>query len=306
MAAHGLPVLYALFVWWFSTGLILYLDRRGRRTFRWSVLAATAALGAAVYGLVLSREAANVGGAYAAFSCALVVWGWHEMTFLMGLVTGPRRAASRPDSRGWRRFAEAASTLIYHEIALALTAVGLVALTWGAANQVGTWTFLILWGMRLSAKLNAFLGVPNMTEDFLPEHLAYLKTYFRKKPINALFPLSVTAGTLLGGLLVAQAAAPGADAFATAGNMLLAALTALAVLEHWFLVLPLPDAALWRWALPRPAGKPAAAPADATTDPSRAPSSEAAPPMRAIVLKPLSAERGGGIHRVAPTSWRSP
>ena len=40
----------------------------------------------------------------------------------------------------------------------------MVALTWGGANQVGTWTFLVLWVMRLSAKLNVFLGVPNLTE----------------------------------------------------------------------------------------------------------------------------------------------
>ena len=41
VADHGLPVLYALFVWWFSTGLILYLDGLPRRTFRWSMLGAT-------------------------------------------------------------------------------------------------------------------------------------------------------------------------------------------------------------------------------------------------------------------------
>jgi len=31
---------------------------------------------------------------------------------------------------------------------------------------------------------------------------------------------------------------------------MLATMLALAVLEHWFLVLPVPDAALWRWAMP--------------------------------------------------------
>jgi hypothetical protein len=30
----------------------------------------------------------------------------------------------------------------------------------------------------------------------------------------------------------------------------LSALTALALLEHWFMVLPLPDEKLWRWMLP--------------------------------------------------------
>ena len=37
---------------------------------------------------------------------------------------------------------------------------------------------------------------------------------------------------------------------AAGGFMLLFALTALAILEHIFMVVPLPDAVLWRWALP--------------------------------------------------------
>jgi putative photosynthetic complex assembly protein 2 len=49
VAEHGLPVLYALFLWWFSTGLILYLDGLPRRSFRWSMLVATGLLGAALY-----------------------------------------------------------------------------------------------------------------------------------------------------------------------------------------------------------------------------------------------------------------
>ena len=45
MLEYGLPVLYALFVWWFSTGVIIYLDGLPVRTFRWSMLGATATLG---------------------------------------------------------------------------------------------------------------------------------------------------------------------------------------------------------------------------------------------------------------------
>jgi putative photosynthetic complex assembly protein 2 len=33
------------------------------------------------------------------------------------------------------------------------------------------------------------------------------------------------------------------------GFALLSALSALALLEHWFMVLPLPDEKLWRWML---------------------------------------------------------
>ena len=34
------------------------------------------------------------------------------------------------------------------------------------------------------------------------------------------------------------------------GFALLLALSALATLEHWLMVIPLPDAKLWRWMLP--------------------------------------------------------
>ena len=53
------------------------------------------------------------------------------------------------------------------------------ALTRDGANQVGLWTFVILWAMRQSAKLNVFLGVRNLSEEFLPEHLRYLETSLR-------------------------------------------------------------------------------------------------------------------------------
>ena len=249
MADYGLPVLYALFLWWFSTGLILYLDGLPARTYRWSMLGATALLGAALFGLARSGADASVGGAYVAFTCGLVIWGWHEISFLMGYVTGPRRTPCPKDCRGWRHFVHATQTILYHELAIAATAVALVALTWDEENQVGTRTFVILWGMRLSAKLNVFLGVPNLSEEFLPEQLHYLKSYLKKKPMNLLFPVSVTVSTVVAALLVRSALAADASAFEVAGFVFLAALLALAILEHWFLVLPLPDAALWSWAL---------------------------------------------------------
>jgi putative photosynthetic complex assembly protein 2 len=249
VADYGLPVLYALFLWWFSTGLILYLDGLPARTFRWSMRGATALLGVALYGLARSSADPSVGGAYVAFTCGLVIWGWHEISFLMGYVTGPRRTPCPQGCGGWRHAVHATQTILYHEVAIAATAAAVIALTWGEANQVGTWTFMILWGMRLSAKLNVFLGVPNLSEEFLPEQLHYLKSYLAKKPMNLLFPVSVTVSTVIAALLVRNALATDASAFELAGFVFLAALLALAILEHWFLVLPLPDAALWSWAL---------------------------------------------------------
>lgn len=252
MAQYAVPVLFTLFIWWSSTGLILYLNALPRRTHRWSMLGATVLLVPAIYGLAASTADTTVGGAYVAFACGLAIWGWHETSFLMGFVTGPRTTPCPSGSSGWQRVGHAVEAIAYHEIAIAATGVVIVVLTWGGANQVGVWTFMILWGMRLSAKLNVFLGVPNLAEDFIPEHLAYLKSYFARKPMNLLFPVTVTVSTGIGIVLAQLASATNATAFETAGYALLCALVALAVLEHWFLVLPLPDAELWRWLLPPP------------------------------------------------------
>lgn len=249
MSQYAFPVLFALFLWWFSTGLILYLDGLPRRTFRWSVLGATGLALASLYGLAATSSDTGVFGAYAAFTCGLAIWGWHEITFLMGFVTGPRQEPCPEGCTGWRRFGRAIETILWHELAIIASAVVVVALTWEGANQVGTWTFMVLWVMRLSAKLNVYLGVPNLTEEFLPEHLRYLISFCSKKPMNVLFPLSVTASTVVTVLLAQNAAAVVATEFEVAAFTFTGALLALAILEHWFLVLPLPDAALWSWAL---------------------------------------------------------
>jgi putative photosynthetic complex assembly protein 2 len=242
-------VVYALFVWWFTTGLILLLDGRPRHTFRASMAGATLLMLGALYVLFDTRDDASVAGAYLSFTAAVVVWGWIEMTFLMGFVTGPRRRACPAGCGGAAHFGHAIQAILWHEFLIIAGAGAVVAISWGAANPLGAWTFLLLWAMRQSAKLNLFLGVPNLGEEFLPEHLKYLRSFFNRRPMNLLFPVSVTLGTLLAAALIgdARAAAPGS--FEAVAATLLAALTVLAVLEHWFLVLPLPVAALWGWGM---------------------------------------------------------
>jgi putative photosynthetic complex assembly protein 2 len=249
VADIGLPVLYTLFVWWFSTGAILYLDGLPRSTYRWSMLGATALLVGALHGLAVSSADPSVTGAYVAFTCSVIVWGWVEMSFLMGFVTGPRQGPCPAGARGWARAGYALQAILYHEVALLAAAAAVVAVTWDGANQTGTWTFLILWVMRLSAKLNVFLGVRNLYAEFLPEHLRYLQSYFTQRPMNLLFPVAVTASTVAAVLVWREALGAGAGAFDVAGLTFLGMLLALAVLEHWFLVVPLPATALWKWGL---------------------------------------------------------
>ncbi|MCU0758332.1 MAG: putative photosynthetic complex assembly protein PuhE [Steroidobacteraceae bacterium] len=242
-------VVYALFVWWFTTGLILLLDGRPRHTFRASLAGATLLMLGAAYVLVDTRDDASASGAYLAFTAAVVVWGWIEMTFLMGFVTGPRRHACPAGCSGPAHFLHAIQAILWHELLIIGAATAIVAIAWDAANPVGAWTFLLLWGMRQSAKLNLFLGVPNLGEEYLPDHLRYLRSFFDRRPMNLLFPVSVTLGTLLAALLIGDARAAEPGSFEAISATLLAALTVLAVLEHWFLVLPLPVAALWSWGM---------------------------------------------------------
>lgn len=259
----GLPVLFAAFVWWFSTGVILLLDGLPRATFRWS-LAGTGALAlAGLAGLAWTAGSTSVTGVYVAFTCAIAVWGWQELSFLTGWLAGPRRRACPDGCSGRRHFVHAVEAILYHELAIIAGAALIVGLTWGAPNQVGTWTYLVLWGMRTSAKLNLFLGVRNLSEEFLPAHLVYLKSFFRRRPMNLLFPFSVTASTIVAVVLVRNALDPSAGPAATAGFMLVGALLGLAILEHWLMVVPLPTTVLWQWAMRNhPRGADAEAPSD--------------------------------------------
>jgi putative photosynthetic complex assembly protein 2 len=249
VAEYLLPALYALFVWWFSTGVIIYLDGLPQRTFRYSMGAATVVAAASLIGLTVSSANMGVTGAYMAFTCALLVWAWVEISFYMGMVTGPRRIACAHGCSGWRHFGHAIQVSLYHEMAIFAAAALIIAFTWGGENQIGMWTFVVLWWMHQSARLNVFLGVPNLNEHFLPDHLHFLKSFFRNKPMNLLFPVSVTVSTIVTAMLAQRAAVASSGSFEATGFTFLAVLMGLAVLEHWFLVLPLPAAALWNWGM---------------------------------------------------------
>lgn len=247
-AAVGLAVGFAMLVWYFTTGIILFLDGLPTHTFRRSMAGASAILVAALIVLRSSAFDASTSGAFAAFSTAIIVWGWLEMSFLMGFITGPQRQPYFGVRGGWRHFRQATRAIIYNEIGILCAAALLVLLTWHAPNHIALWTFLVLWGMRLSAKLNLFFGVPNTGEQFLPEHLQYLKTYFNKRRLNLLFPVSILASTIALVVLVQRLVAA-EDAFRVTGLALISCLLALAILEHWFMVLPIPTEKLWNWGL---------------------------------------------------------
>ncbi|MDZ7812803.1 MAG: putative photosynthetic complex assembly protein PuhE [Ideonella sp.] len=241
--------IFAVMVWWLSTGIILYLNGLPRAHHPALMAVATLLLALALGGIGVTAADTRPSAAYLAFSATIVVWGWQELGFLLGYVTGPRRTPCPPEAQGWRRAGLAVQAILYHELALLLLGAAIVALTWHQPNTVALWTFAALWVMRLSAKLNIFLGVPNLYESFLPEHLRYMASYFRRRPSNPLFASSVIAATLLAFGAWAEASAVYASPFQSAGAGLVASLLSLAVLEHWFLVLPLPSEQLWAWGM---------------------------------------------------------
>jgi putative photosynthetic complex assembly protein 2 len=249
MTDLALAALFAVFIWWFSTGLILLLDNMPRGTFRWSLVISSAVALAALAGLLHTAGQTTVAGTYCAFTCALLVWGWHELSFLTGWITGPRTQALPPGLAAVPRFVAAVRTILWHELAIIAVAGSIVAITWGQPNQTGTWTFLVLWAMRTSAKLNLYYGVRNLSEEFLPPHLAYLQSYFRRRAMNWFFPCSVTTACAVLAWLVALAVSVQTPPIQALGLTLVGTMLALAILEHAFLVLPINATAMWRWAM---------------------------------------------------------
>jgi putative photosynthetic complex assembly protein 2 len=118
----------------------------------------------------------------------------------------------------------------------------------GATNPVAAETFLVLWAMRWSAKLNLFHGVPNLNEEFFPAHLDYLKSYIAKRRWNWLFPVTVGAAMVAFWLLARASAAPDLEPIQRVQLLMVTTTLGLAIVEHWFLVLPIPDQKLWSWA----------------------------------------------------------
>lgn len=253
MTSPWIAALIALFVWWFSTGAILLAVRRADRTGE-HLLLVLAGVPFLLIGMALvagSLQATGVAAVYQGFLGALAVWGWIELAFLAGAITGPMRDDAAPGQDGRARFMRAFATLAYHEGLLLVGLFGLAIASQGAPNRMALSTYMVLFLARICAKLNLFYGVPRINTEFVPARLTHLKSYFRQGPITIAFPIAITVLTALLAACAHALWTAGTDA-RVVGYALLTALTALALLEHWLMVIPLPDAKLWRWMLPAP------------------------------------------------------
>ncbi len=246
-----MPFIVTVAIWFVATGLIAWADNRERATFSRSLMIGSIAGIAGLLVILVSSLSSEMWAVYLSFIGALMVWGWHELSFLTGASAGPRRGLADPSLTGIARFRQAAATVMHHEVALAVTALLLISLSWNVPNQIGATVFVLMFAMRLISKINLFIGVPNSTSEMLPEQLAYLKSYFGPSRPTLLLGLSIAgiAGATVWFAQVALAAPLGSAEMA--GASLLTTLALLGVLEHLFLALPFRDGMLWGWAYPQ-------------------------------------------------------
>lgn len=246
-----MPFMVTVMVWFVATGLIAWADNREQGTFTRSLMIGGVGGIAGLVIILVASLSVEVWAVYLSFIGALMVWGWHELSFLTGAASGPRRGPADPSLRGVARFRQAAATVMHHEVALALTALLLISLAWNAPNQIGATVFVLMFGLRLISKINLFVGVPNSTSEMLPDHLAYLKTYFGSNRMTVLLALSIAGIVAMTAWFAAQALSAPVGSAEMVGASLLFTLSALGVLEHLFLALPFRDGMLWGWALPQ-------------------------------------------------------
>jgi putative photosynthetic complex assembly protein 2 len=249
MAPYLGPPLYAAFVWWFSTGAVLLLVGLSSRFEAARGLAAATLIATALYGLVTSAADVSSGGAYVAFTATILLWGAQEIAFLSGWLTGPRAEPCPSTARGWPRLKLALLAILYHELSLLACGAVIWFITSHAPNQVGLWTFIALWVLRQSAKINLFLGVPVTNDSLMPPQVQFLKTYFASKPVGGFFVVSVTLSIAVLAILIQRMVEVAVTPYEIVSLALVSTLFALGIVEHWFMLLPLPALTLWGWGL---------------------------------------------------------
>lgn len=251
VAVLGLPFLVVIVLWFVSTGLVASMNHRLRQSFGRGLVIAGICAFVGLFLLVLTSQSTEIWAVYTSFIGGLMIWSWHEISFLTGAVAGTHREPLPIGTTGWQRFSLATMALIHHEIAIAMTAGLLLSLAAVTANPTGAYAFGLLAIFRLCSKLNIYQGVPNMSDELLPAHLAYLKSYFGPKHLRPTLFLSIAA--ILGvALYFGIAAEQAMTAHEAVQSGLLCCLAFLAALEHFFFAIPFRDSRLWQWALGEP------------------------------------------------------
>ena len=242
-----LAMFIAVLLWWILTGLAL-MSVHQRVTIKKLVFIGISGCATGAF-VSLSSNASDhtIFGVITSFVMALIIWGWLELTYLMGYLTGPTKVPVVGKPRLVTRFRLALGTSLYHEILVLLVLLLSFHLVAGEPNPTVFYTLVILWIMRTSTKLNLFFGVRHFNDHWLPESVQHVKTYISTGKNSPFMSFS----TLLAATITSFLFFSGQTASSQPEELsmyLLAWLAALAVLEHCFLMYPMGESALWRWA----------------------------------------------------------
>ena len=263
MQAFYQPVLFALFVWWFITGLIFVAYGRSPRFTHLYFGIATLVMLGSLAGFIATNTQTNPAGVYLNLACGLILWAWHVSSYYLGYITGPvrvddfQREVRLQNGRFQTlltRFRYALQASIYHELLVISFALLMAFVSQGAPNRWGLWVFLTLWLMHALAKVNVFLGVRNFRIDFLPAHLHKLDHFLEKRANNPLSSAIIVFGTITALVLIYRGITPGAPPMQVVGNLAIGTLIILGVIENLMLILPI-SMTLWGWGmrhLPQP------------------------------------------------------
>ena len=237
----------AVLLWWLMTGLALMSVHQSNALRQPIFLLATILAAAALWGVEANAAQHTIMATVIGFAMGLLIWAWLELSYLMGYITGPVKRPARDGITWPERFYNALGTTIYHEV-LVVGVVGVVCvLGAGLPNPTIQNTLAVLWLMRWSTKLNLFFGVRHFNSEWLPENMRYITSYLRpgKNSWFILFSTTIAAYCTYLLFFYGQIAPEQPTALSL---FLIAWLAVLAVLEHCFLMVPMGETALWRWA----------------------------------------------------------
>lgn len=237
------PILVVIAVWWIGTGLVLFLQQSIVRVKAPLAISLVVVSLVSLAGLFIGGSGTEPWQSYLGFVSAICLWGSIELSYYSGLISGVHKRNCPDDCDTGKRFRLALGASIWHEVSVLFAGGVVMTLLLQAQNPAGLYSFLVLWLMRWSAKLNLFFGVPNFNTDWFPKRLAYAHSYIRRSPVTLFFPVSVILASLVAMHLISTALAmPDQQALT---HILPGVLLLLAILEHLFMALPIADSELW-------------------------------------------------------------
>lgn len=171
-------VLFAIVLWWVSTGAIIVMYRKEPWTYDASVGAYTVVAAASMAVLILLRNTSELWAIYVSFSAGTLVWGWNLACYYTGYITGPKDPQPRHNLSDAERFRHAMIRSAHHEWVSVLLVATSAGLAWGASNIAGFGCIILFYTLHMLAKLSIYFGVANFSGAWLPAHLQYITAYF--------------------------------------------------------------------------------------------------------------------------------